>query len=60
MDLDKERKRKNIMINVNTFDRKPSRRPGEIIDEKFSKGERFDLKDASQSNFPKETFPKEQ
>ena len=60
MDLNKECKQENIMININTFDEKPSRRPGEIIDEKLSKGERFDLKDASQSNFPKETFPKEQ
>ncbi len=60
MDLDKECKRKNIMININAFDRKPFRRPGKIIDEKFSKGVRFDLKDASQRNFPKETFPKEQ
>ncbi len=45
MDLDKECKRKNIMINLNTFDKKPSRRLGEITDEKLSKGERFDFKE---------------
>jgi hypothetical protein len=33
MDLDKECEQKNIMIDINTFDRKPSRRLGEIIDE---------------------------
>jgi hypothetical protein len=31
------------MINLNTFDKKPSRRLGEITDEKLSKGERFDF-----------------
>ncbi|MCK4791869.1 MAG: hypothetical protein KAV87_49515 [Desulfobacteraceae bacterium] len=60
MDLDREYEQKNIMININTFDRKPSRRLGEIIDEKSSKGERTDLKDASQGSFPKGDFPKEQ
>ena len=60
MDLNKECKRKNIMININTFDEKPSRRLGEIIDEKSSKGERTDLKDASQGSFLKGAFPKEQ
>ncbi len=60
MDLNKECKRKNIMININTFNEKPSRRLGKIIDKKFSKEERFDLKDASQGSFDKGTFSKEQ
>ena len=60
MDLNKECKRKNIMININTFNEKPSRRLGKIIDKKFSRGERFGLKDASQGSFPKRTFQKEQ
>jgi len=60
MDLNKECKRKNIMININTFDVKLSRGLWEIIDEKLSKGERTGLKDASQGSFPKGDFPKEQ
>jgi hypothetical protein len=35
MDLNKKCKRKNIMININAFDSKPSQRLGEIIDEKL-------------------------
>jgi len=35
MDLDKEYKQKNIMINIKTFDKEPSRRLGEIIDQKL-------------------------
>lgn len=60
MDLDKKCEQENIMININNFDSKPSRRLWEIIDEKLSKGERFDPEDASQGSFPKVTFPKEQ
>jgi len=60
MDLDKECKQKNIMININTFDKKPSRRFGEIIDEKLSRGERFDPKEAPQGSFPMGAFPREQ
>ena len=60
MDLEKKYKQKNIMINIKTFDNEPSRRLGETISKKNSKGERFYLKDASQGSLPNGTFPKEQ
>jgi len=37
MDLDKKCKQKNIMININTFDNKPSRGLVESGEEKLSK-----------------------